>query len=67
MNVQQLIDILKDKCPTDLVVISGYEGGLDEVDYVKNIKIAMNVNDSPYFGDHERTDDCNGVNGLELS
>ena len=53
MNVKELIKQLETLDPTAMVVISGYEGGVHEVNNVTNKKIALNANSSWYYGEHE--------------
>ena len=53
MNVDQLIKRLQMFPPDLRVVVSGYEGGYDDVDHLEKIKLALNVNDEWYYGKHE--------------
>lgn len=53
MNVRQLIEELQKHNPDDLVVVSGYEGGYREVDVLEKMTIALDVNSSWYYGEHE--------------
>lgn len=53
MNAEELIEELKKVPPKTMVVISGYEGGLNEVSTVEAVKIRLNVNDAWYYGKHE--------------
>jgi hypothetical protein len=53
MTVAQLIESLKNY-PSDLpVVVSGYEGGYNDVDSFENIKIVRDFNKAWYYGKHE--------------
>jgi hypothetical protein len=53
MNVGQLIEQLKNY-PQDLrVVVSGYEGGYNDVDTFENIKIVLDYHEARYYGKHE--------------
>jgi len=53
MTVAQLIESLKNY-PSDLpVVVSGYEGGYNDVDSFENIKIVRDFNKEWYYGKHE--------------
>ena len=53
MNVGQLIEKLK-QYPQDLrVVVSGYEGGYNDVDNFENLKIVLDYHDAWYYGKHE--------------
>lgn len=38
-----------------IVVIPGYEGGLDDVTNIEQIFINLNVNTASYYGPHEET------------
>ena len=60
MNVGQVIEQLKNYPPDLPVVISGYEGGVDDVDGFERIKIVLNHNDVWYYGKHE---DAMGIYG----
>lgn len=53
MTVSQLIEALK-SYPQDLrVVVSGYEGGYNDVDNFQNVNIVLNYNTAWYYGKHE--------------
>lgn len=54
MNVQELIDILQKLPKSSMVVVDGYEGGVDGVNCVTNEIIYLDVNkDDSIFGEHE--------------
>lgn len=53
MNVKQLIEALSTLDPELMVVRSGYEGGVTEVDYVSAVEVALNVNEEWYYGEHD--------------
>ena len=53
MKVKELIQILAELDPEAIVVVSGYEGGVDDVDYVVEHSVALNVNQQSYLGKHE--------------
>lgn len=67
MNVKQLIEKLSHLDPEMMVVISGYEGGVDEASSIDEIKIKLDTNDAWYYGAHEVVDhdesifDCKGI------
>lgn len=53
MTVAQLIEALKNY-PQDLpVVVSGYEGGYNDVDTFENINIVLDYHIEWYYGKHE--------------
>jgi hypothetical protein len=53
MTVSQLIEELKNY-PQDLpVVVSGYEGGYNDVDAFENIDIVLDYHTAWYYGRHE--------------
>jgi hypothetical protein len=53
MTIAELIEKLQ-KYPQDLrVVVRGYEGGVDDVDYVEETEIYLNHNTAWYYGKHE--------------
>ena len=58
MTVKVLIDLLK-KYPSDMrVVVSGYEGGWDDVDQrrISKQKVVLNYEKESYEGQHEDLD-----------
>ena len=57
MLVKDLIEHLKLQDPEARVVLSGYEGGVREVDSTSSCTIALNVNPESawYYGPHELT------------
>mgnify|MGYP003335212120 CR=1 FL=1 len=58
MNVKQLIEKLQTLDPELMVVVSGYEAGVNEANIVEVTKIALNVNTSWYYGEHEEIGNC---------
>lgn len=62
MTVKQLIQILSQiQDQNTIVMISGYEGGVDDIVIDNNIpaiqQVALNVNDQWWYGKHERVED----------
>jgi len=53
MKVKWLIEELQKCDPDMMVVVSGYEGGVDELSKIKRIEVALNVNTDWYYGKHE--------------
>ena len=53
MNVKQLIEKLSAYDPETMVIVSGYEGGVDEAEYAADVKIKLNVYTEWYYGKHE--------------
>ena len=53
MKVKELIETLSQLDPELMVVIGGYEGGLNEVSRYKLCNIELNVNTEEYYGRHE--------------
>jgi hypothetical protein len=57
MTVNELIEWLQ-AYPSNLrVVVSGYEGGFNDISKAELIELNLNVNDEWYYGPHERPDD----------
>ena len=53
MKVKKLIELLSQMNPELMVVIGGYEGGVDEIDKFEMCDIELNVNTEWYYGKHE--------------
>lgn len=53
MNVKELIEKLSTLNPDVMVVVSGYEGGVDELLFVTTEVVELNVNSTWYYGRHE--------------
>jgi hypothetical protein len=53
MKVKELIELLSQMNPELLVVVAGYEGGVDEIDKFEMCDIELNVNTEWYYGKHE--------------
>jgi hypothetical protein len=62
MNVNQLIKRLQMYPPDLRVVVSGYEGGYNDVGTFENLKIVLDYNKSWYYGKHEDVDSLYGNN-----
>ena len=59
MTTTELIEKLKEFPQDTLVVIDGYEGGLCEVEIIKQASIVKDVNPEGYYGDHEEVNNLN--------
>jgi hypothetical protein len=53
MKVKELIETLSQLDPELMVVVAGYEGGVDEMDKYELCDVELNVNDEWYYGKHE--------------
>ena len=53
MKVKELIEVLSQLDPELMVVVHGYEGGVNEVDRCDVYDIELNVNTAWYYGKHE--------------
>lgn len=62
MNVGQLIEQLKHLDPNLMVVVRGYEGGVNEVASYSQCNIALDANKGEwYYGRHEVMDETTEV------
>ena len=53
MTAKELINNLKDLPPETRICARGYEGGIDYVEILREVKILHNVNKEWYYGNHE--------------
>jgi hypothetical protein len=53
MKVKQLIEKLQSYDPEIMVIIGGYEGGVDEAKHAIDVKIKLDVYTEWYYGKHE--------------
>ncbi len=53
MKVHELISVLQELPQDSMVVMSGYEGGLREVEHAYSLQIKLHVNSAWYYGPHE--------------
>ena len=66
MNVGQLIEQLKQLDPELMVVVRGYEGGVNEVVSHTVCKIAIDANKGEwYYGRHEVMDDATKIDTVK--
>ena len=56
MKVKELIKMLSEQDQEAMVVISGYDGGVNELRVVSAAVVELNVNESWYYGKHELDD-----------
>lgn len=66
MTVKQLIEKLQQYNPETMVVVNGYEGGVNACSVCREELIKLGVNSEWYYGNHEITNDeedfdCNAV------
>lgn len=57
MTVKELIEKLKEFDENMRVVVAGYEGGVDDAELAKAVKIKLNQNTAWFYGKHEVSDD----------
>lgn len=55
MIVSELIEALQSMPQDAMVVVKGYEGGVDELTNVSEEKALLNQNTQWYYGSHEMT------------
>lgn len=53
MKVKELIEKLKEFDPDTLVMVEGYEGGLDTPKTIYSAPVVLNANFEWYYGKHE--------------
>jgi len=67
MKVKDLIKELQSYDPELMVVIDGYEGGVDEATKAIDVSLKLDVNTEWYYGKHEVVEcetmpiDCNAI------
>lgn len=66
MRVSDLISKLLKFDPNMMVVIPGYEGGVTEVNGLKEIKVQLNVNKEWWNGEHEESNSGDGINVVQI-
>lgn len=66
MNVRELIEELQRHDPEKRVVVSGWEGGYDDVTAVDEIRLTLNANTALYYGKHKRDDDAGNCQALRI-
>ena len=59
MKVKELITRLQACDPESIVVIAGYEGGVDELIDVNAVHIRLNANTAWYYGRHALDENSN--------
>lgn len=64
MTVKELISFLKRQDQSKRVVISGHEGGYDDVSALYNVDLVLNVHNQWYYGKHD-TPDSSDSPGIE--
>ena len=57
MKVKELIALLQEKDPEVMVVVRGYEDGVDDVIRLDELQLKLNVNEAWYYGSHEEDPD----------
>jgi hypothetical protein len=53
MNVKELIEKLQTMPQDAMAIVSGYEGGVNEISSADECKIQLNVHDAWYYGKHD--------------
>jgi hypothetical protein len=63
VTVKELIQSLEKLPEEQMVVIRGYEGGVDEVTDLENTRIELDVNEEWNYGSHELLDSRDAGDG----
>ena len=67
MTIAELIEKLKEYPQDTRVVVRGYEGGVNDVEYLEDTYISLNKNTVWCYGKHDITDNIEeGVPAIEL-
>jgi hypothetical protein len=53
MKVRELLEMLQQFDPDNLVVVDGYEDGVTKPFNQVEVKVLLNVHDEDYYGPHE--------------
>jgi len=67
MKVKELIEKLQLCDPSLMVIVSGYEGGVDEAKQAGQVRVKLNAHNEWYYGKHEVADyddlpfDCEAI------
>ena len=67
MTVAELIENLQNLPSDHMVVIRGYEGGVDEVTDLESAKIILDVNKEWNYGSHELLDPRDRSEGEDIT
>jgi hypothetical protein len=65
MTVKEFIQFLKKQDRSKRLVISGYEGGYDDVESMQDIDLVLNVNTAWYYGKHDTPDSSSDDRDIE--
>jgi hypothetical protein len=66
MTAKELINHLKNLPPETHICLKGYEGGIDYVDLLREVKILHNRNSEWYYGNHEEVLDVDSKHFDEI-
>jgi hypothetical protein len=66
MTAKQLINHLKELPPETHICVKGYEGGLDYIELLREVKILHNRNTEWYYGNHEEVLDADNKHFDEI-
>jgi hypothetical protein len=63
MTVAELIEKLQKLPPDAPLYVSGYEGGVDDLNFVTHVFVKLNFNPEHYYGAHEDFDPTDSYEG----
>lgn len=66
MTVSDLIEMLQKMPQEHMVVIRGYEGGVDEVTELEKTRVILDVNEEWNYGSHELLDPRDRSDGDDI-
>jgi len=67
VTVRELIEFLQEMPQDYMVVVRGYEGGVDEVTDLENTRIELDVNQEWNYGSHELLDSRDNGDGDNIA
>lgn len=67
MTVEQLIQALNNYPPNMLVYVRGYEGGVDDVDFIEEIQVERDYYEEEWYGKHNKVYEVENINGIQIT
>ena len=67
MTVNELKEKLNSIPDDTLVLVKGYEDGYNDIHWIRQMKVQLNVHEHWYEGAHDETKDANGIPVIALT
>jgi hypothetical protein len=66
MKIKDLFNLLKDEDPETELLVRGYEGGWNNLNFISKNNLILDVHPEPYYGSHDLIENLTRMQVVEF-